>query len=380
MIETMKNKAGQITGYRARIYGSDRKLTSSKVFRQKTLAQVAERRMAHERDNAIATGLTIKDSTPFSEFSQKWLDEKVNVRLGPSTQSYYASVLKNHLLPCFSALPLREMRIERANQLIRKLAAQGKEAKAINNIVGVLQSIMNDAVQWEYLAYNPLRALKPMKETQREFAYWSPSEIRQFLRANYRDPLYPLYVVALNTGARRGELCGLKWDRVDFVTNQISLTRNLNRYGLHESTKSGKKRVIPINPEVRQVLEPLWKRQLGPFVFCREDGSPVDVHHLPRRFVKAQAKAGFTSPIRWHDMRHTFASNFMMNGGNIYDLQKILGHSSLEMTQRYAHLSPLHLERAIRIVGFSGEEQVLNKQSNPDIIQNSEPIIISLVK
>ncbi|MGZ3695749.1 MAG: tyrosine-type recombinase/integrase, partial [Bdellovibrionota bacterium] len=91
----------------------------------------------------------------------------------------------------------------------------------------------------------------------------------------------------------------------------------------------------------------------GEFVFSDEAGNPVDAHHLCRVFHRSQKKAGFSRLIRFHDMRHTFASHFMMNGGNIYDLQKLLGHSTLEMTQRYAHMSPDHLEKAIQIVSFS---------------------------
>ena len=382
MIEIIKNKAGVVTGFRARIYDTNGKLKSSKPFKQKTLAKECERRMKHERDQAIASGIVLSEDLPFAKFARKWLEEKVNVRLGPSTQKYYEGVLRNHLLPFFKDLSLKEIRIERVNQLVRQLKDKGKEPKGINCVIGVLQGLMNDATQWQYIPFNPLRGLKPMKEQTKEFAFWSAPEIMQFLRANRLDPLYPLYVTALNTGMRRGELGGLKWDRIDFVRNQISITRNLNRYGLHDSTKTGKKRFIPMNPQVRQALEPLWKLQRGEFVFSNEDGSRIDVQHMARDFKKAQKKAGFTSMIRFHDLRHTFASNFMMNSGNIYDLQKILGHSSLDMTQRYAHLSPSHLERAIRIVGFTGYEESITGEleiNNPNIILNPTELKFSLV-
>ena len=76
--------------------------------------------------------------------------------------------------------------------------------------------------------------------------------------------------------------------------------------------------------------------------------------HLYRDFAKAQKKSGLERKIRFHDMRHTFASQFMMSGGSLYDLQKILGHTKIEMTMRYAHLSADHLASAINIVSFSG--------------------------
>lgn len=71
-------------------------------------------------------------------------------------------------------------------------------------------------------------------------------------------------------------------------------------------------------------------------------------------FQRAQEKAGLTNHYRFHDLRHTFASHFVMNGGSLYDLQKLLGHARFEETQRYAHLTPEHLSKAINIVSFGG--------------------------
>ncbi len=110
-----------------------------------------------------------------------------------------------------------------------------------------------------------------------------------------------------------------------------------------------------MNHEVRRVLEGLRKKQEHlQIIFCESPGEPFNVHHLYRDFSKVQKKAGFQRRIRFHDLRHTFASQFMMSGGSLYDLQKILGHTKIEMTMRYAHLSADHLATAINIVSFSG--------------------------
>jgi site-specific recombinase XerD len=87
-------------------------------------------------------------------------------------------------------------------------------------------------------------------------------------------------------------------------------------------------------------------------VFLDEDNEPFDVDHLYRDLRVYLKEADIDKTFRFHDLRHTFASHFMMNGGNIYDLQKILGHTSLEMTQRYAHLAPEHVVRASNVVSF----------------------------
>ncbi|MGZ3736303.1 MAG: tyrosine-type recombinase/integrase [Bdellovibrionota bacterium] len=353
MIEAIKTKSG--VSYRARIYGVDGK-PRSKSFPTRTLAKEWERRVLRDRDEQEATGIIVTDGMGFKEFSEKWFREKVMVRLANSTQVNYRRCLNKHLLPPLGLMRLRDIRVEHANQLIVKLKETNHSPKGINTILGVLLTILNDAVEWQCLARNPLHKYRPVKEPEAHYDYWTAPEIQQFLNGTRFDRLGPVFVVALNTGMRRGELCALKWDRIDFVRNQIIVSRNLTRFGLSETTKSGKKRYVPINPIVKEVLQKLLRAQRSDFVFCEEDGTQLDAHHLYRDFHKAQARAGFEKLIRFHDLRHTFASHFMMNGGNIYDLQKILGHYSLEMTQRYAHMSPDHLAEAIQIVSFKPEE------------------------
>lgn len=97
-------------------------------------------------------------------------------------------------------------------------------------------------------------------------------------------------------------------------------------------------------------------------VFKGEGGRKINPHHLCRHFKATQKKVGVKNIIRFHDLRHTFASQFMMNSGNIYDLQKVLGHSKIDMTMVYAHLSPEHLSGATKIISFGN-------------FQSSEPLL-----
>jgi site-specific recombinase XerD len=109
-----------------------------------------------------------------------------------------------------------------------------------------------------------------------------------------------------------------------------------------------------MNPEVRDVLDKVWRTQTDPkYVFVAANGRPFNPDHFSKRHLrKALTKAGVRE-ITFHVLRHTYASNFVMNGGSIYDLQKILGHTKVEMTMIYAHHSPEHLKGAIETVRFS---------------------------
>lgn len=366
MIEELKRKNG--TSYRARIYWLDGSVLSE-TFRSKTLAKEWERKKLNERDQIRASGgVQVQDSLTFNEFADRWMKEKIETRYSLSTQRYYEQVLRGHLRPYFGARMLRDLRIEHGHKFVILLKSHGRNPEGVNRIVSVLRALLNDAVRWQCLGSNPIQGMGSVKNMVKHDSYLTEQEIAQLLRANLREPIYPFLVCALNTGMRRGELGGLLWDRVDFARGQIAITRVFDRWGLRDTTKSGKKRVIPMNMEVRRVLEPLWKAQKSRHVFCEPSGEPLDIHHFGRDFKRALKKAGLGTDFRLHDLRHTFASQFMMKGGNIYDLQKILGHYALEMTQRYAHLSPDHLADAISIVGFSGlsEEEKAAELGNLD--------------
>jgi len=115
-----------------------------------------------------------------------------------------------------------------------------------------------------------------------------------------------------------------------------------------ERTKTKRIRRIPINTSLQEILmEPRRKTQAVASSGAVQQAvvSGFDFHHASRIIRKVSEEAG-VKPIRFHDLRHSFASNFMMRGGQIYKLQRLLGHTSIQMTERYSHLSPDHLNDA----------------------------------
>ena len=165
---------------------------------------------------------------------------------------------------------------------------------------------------------------------------------------------------------RRGELCGLMWDKIDFNRSMIEISRIRDRYGLRATTKNSKTRFVPINSELKETLLRLHQRRQNDYVFIRPNGDPISAHHAYREFNAFQEQAGVQTKIRVHDLRHTFASHFMMNGGNLYDLQKILGHYNFAMTQIYAHLSPSHLAKTTEILSFEIKENNVCPRLTPE--------------
>ena len=141
---------------------------------------------------------------------------------------------------------------------------------------------------------------------------------------------------------------------MDFNGGVLNTNRSLTRDGLRNTTKTYKGRYVPMNTIIRDILGKRFKSKISTYVFTTPTGNPLPYDHVTQRdFKKAQVRAGFDKRIRFHDLRHTFASHFMMNGGNIYTLQKLLGHSDIKTTMIYAHLDNQFLKEATEIISFS---------------------------
>ena len=198
-------------------------------------------------------------------------------------------------------------------------------AAAINRPLAFLRSVLIMAAEeWDILAAVPKIKLEP--EPQGRIRWLALDEETRLLEACRRSSiahLHDLVVIALETGMRKGELLGMTWDRVDLSRGVIRL----------EVTKSGKRREIPMRQRVYDILAAMPHR---------EDGRVWPTVGIRKAFVRATRQAR-VDDFHFHDLRHTFASRFMMNGGDLLALSKLLGHASVKMTERYSHLSQDHL-------------------------------------
>ncbi|MDE2313517.1 MAG: tyrosine-type recombinase/integrase [Elusimicrobia bacterium] len=206
----------------------------------------------------------------------------------------------------------------------RKMEASS--ASTANRHLCLMRSIFNRAIEWgDFYGDNPARMVKRKPENPHRMRFLSQDEMVRFLEAC--DPrLYPLAICALTTGMRGGEMFALRWENVDMEHGIIYIVKS----------KSGKSRQIPISSKLRNVLEGLRGRGEGrvfmlPYMTFR------------RLLDKARNDCGLP-PFRWHDLRHTFASHFIMKTGNLPALQNLMGHATTAMTLRYAHLAKGHLQ------------------------------------
>lgn len=327
-------------GYRAIVQISPTKQVSKK-FKRKVDAETwaaAQRTLKATATDPVHLGpaLTVK------AFADQWLESHAKLRLERSSFERYVSCLRLQILPAFGHLKLTDVRPQAVEQWLLKLRDQdGLSSKTCNGCLGLLRKILNDAVRWGHLVGNPLHGVARLRFQEREMEFWSKDEAVSFLDWVTRvDPiLYPAFGLALNTGMRLGEIAGLRWDCVDIERRLITVRRawcqHENR--VKEVTKTKSVRLIPINADLLDILIALRGQDHDGFVLPR-----CDFKNLHRR-IRSLAKGAGVKPIRFHDLRHTFASMWMMAGQSMFELQKILGHQSIQMTERYSHLAPDHL-------------------------------------
>ncbi len=224
--------------------------------------------------------------------------------------------------------------------------------------MAAIKHMFTKAVEWDMVEEDLLkrvRKVKQLKKNNRRLRYLSKEECQALVNA-CNGYLKSIVLTALNTGMRRGELLSLKWDNVDLKHGFILLEQ--------EDTKNGERREIPINDTLRWTLEALPRRLDGGNVFFNpETDKPYQT--LSAAFIKACKKAGIQD-FRFHDLRHTFASILVMAGKDLTTVKELLGHRTLAMTLRYAHLAPSHKVQAVDVL-----DGILNETSTSHLLHNA---------
>lgn len=249
---------------------------------------------------------------------------------GKQLRSISWRYMLTELVSRFGEIPAGEISVADLQAYYNEIRARASASTANRNLT-LLKSVFNRAIAWElYSGDNPATKITKGKEPPNRLRYLSEAEIRALFSV-CDTRIFPLLACALYTGMRRGELRALTWANIDLAQGLIYILQS----------KSGKPREIPIAPNLRDILADIGPGEPAAKVFNIPDIT------IRRHFELALNAAGIAG-FRFHDIRHTFASHFIMKTGNLPALQKILGHSSPIMTQRYAHLSSGYLQAEMR--------------------------------
>ena len=298
----------------------------------------------------------------FKEASEIFMRLHASKKCKYNTEHGYKGYLKNHLLPYFGKLKLCEITPLAVNEFVAQELETGRRNSTVNKYTKLMSQIYSFMIDMDIVVKNPLARIKSLKEERSEEIRSLSTEETKILLSKTKEiypDFYPLLFTALFTGMRQGELMGLTWDSINWITRKITVDKNFT-HGRVGTTKTGKVRKVDMSLELVKVLKE-WRLACPPsehnLVFPNGDGGYQDANNMiKRRFKPALNRAGIDS-LRFHDLRHTYASLLLANGAPMKYVQHQLGHSSIKMTMDlYTHLLPEVNEQCVNLLDNIVEE------------------------
>ncbi len=338
-------------------------LRQSEVFNDfKTASYELKKRESFVQEVKLGLRIPLTSKKTFSDICTYWIEKRLPLK---RSQKDDQSIIKTHLLPAFGSLLLKDITVEKVDIFTRERIHLNK--KTVSNHITLLITLLRLAVDLNWLAKVPKIKKPKINLFSSDFSYLrTQEEVDRFLEAakSESDVAYLMYATAIYTGLRAGELAALKFSDIKFDGSRSIITVQKSFKGV---TKSDKVRYIPILAPIYNQLLERRDQNINDLVFPNRDNQMYleSGRIFQEVFHKVLERAGFPRIERnnksrryivFHDLRHTFASHWVMNGGDVYKLQKILGHANIQMTMRYAHLSPHAFEADFNRLG-SNEAQ-----------------------
>ena len=275
------------------------------------------------------------------------------------------SYLIKQLKKSFGNLPLRRFttmlveqyqteRLQKSNRPKKNGKPDtGNKPATVNRLIATLSHMFTKAADWNMVEEETLKRIRKVKllpENNRRLRYLSKEECKELVNSS-ESHLKPIITTALNTGMRKGEILNLKWDE------NVDLKHGFILLGI---TKNFSRREVPINHTLRSTLQAITRRLDIPYVFYdQKTGKPYkDV----KRSFKTAVRRAKIHDFKFHDTRHTFASHLAMAGVDLITIKELLGHKTLTMTLRYAHLAPSHKVKAVDVL-----DSKINGEKKPTI-------------
>jgi integrase len=362
-------------GRKVRIFGTPK---AEGLPESRAGAEEAERRAITRVLNTgeLKKPVPTKEAVPtIREFHEVFLDAS-RIKNKPSSVESKEMILRVHILPRLGDLRLDQVTYAVIEDLkialaktpignvektygIKKARAKGKPVeekpsrllspKTINNVLTVLRRMLVVARKRGLIDSVPevewLRGDKP------DFDFFDFEEAERLVAAAEGE-WCTMILVALRTGMRIGELMALRWQDVDLVAGRITVRQNVV-WGHIGTPKSGKPREIPLSNDALATLKS-HRHLRGPLVFCDMGGHMLTEGEVRHPLWRACKRAGLRQ-ITWHVLRHTFASHLVMRGVPMKAVQELLGHSTILMTMRYAHLAPAVTRDAVQLLDLTGQ-------------------------
>lgn len=340
-------------------------------------------------------GIALDERQTVKQFLEAWLADVVKPMRRPKTYAAYEYQVRMHLVPTLGPLQLRRLTGQQVQRLVNDLARSGKSPATVHQAFRVLRTAMEKAREWRLVRENPVEFVEPPRVRKRADTVLDAEGARRFIEAVEPDRLFPLYVLAITTALRQGELLGLSWPDVDLDAATLEVRVQLQRvdgaFRLVDPKSESTRRTVALAPFAVEVLRRqqtrqkedrlragrLWQhgldRALRGLVFTTQRGNPLFARNVYRDFTGTLARcvvcheraaaahdghayAPVAPPMRWHDLRHTGVTILAAENVPPRDLQRYAGHANPSTTMRI-YAAPLDegqrraaatMERALR--------------------------------
>lgn len=336
----------------ARLYQPD---GTRKAFYGKTPKEVAQKLAAAKAQ--LQKGLPLpKERQTVKKYLEEWL-AIVQDKVKPKTYTRYRALVTVHLAPGLGRHILARLTPHQIELFYAEKQKSGLSPTTVHHIHAVLHRALDKAQRLGLVARNVCDLVDPPRIARKEMQVWSPEEAKTFLETIKGHRLEALFVLALTSGMRQGELLALRWDDLDLDRGKLSVCATLQNIGgkmeLSEPKTAGSRRQISLTPRAIDALRAHRARQneerlhAGAYwqgyklVFANQLGGPLDGTNLLKYWFYPLIERAGLPKIRFHDLRHTAATLLLRQGVNPKIVSEMLGHAKVQITlDTYSHVLP----------------------------------------
>ena len=337
-------------------------LPKTKNVLAKTKGECIEKLKALKSTITPDTPIKLKADMPFGEWLDHWYETYCKPNARPATQKTYEGYIRLYLHPRLGSIPLNKVTTSDIQQMCtwmmtearvdQKNGEGGLSDSQVINCYSLCDRVLEKAVAEKLIVRNPAKGCKLPPNRPNEMKVLSREDMQKVLIQAKEENYYELFLLEFATGLRLGELMVLQWDDVDLVTGELRINKQVNLVGsklvISEPKTKAAVRTLILPPSVRKVLAEYKTKVNSRWLFPspKKDDLPIIPSAVSRRLHTLLEHAG-CEQVRFHDLRHTFATNALAHGMDIKTLSTILGHvSSATTLNTYSHVTDEMRQRA----------------------------------
>ena len=309
------------------------------------------------------TAEKLKPDMPFGEWIDFWYKYFSSPKLRPTTQATYENRIYGHIIPSVGKIPLSKLTQNDLQQFYAKLKRTGRKVnvelkgtgvsdRMVRSCHALCRSSLEKAVEEGLITRNPSIGCKLPPKKNGEMKVLTQNEIVRLLNQAYDEGYYEMFLLELTTGMRRGEILGLKWRDLNLETGELNIKRQLTTKGISVPKTKSSIRTILLPPDMLDLLREMKKTAKYDWIFPSpvKEGEPRNPTAITKRF-RIMLERAHCKHVRFHDLRHTFATMALENGMDVKTLSAMIGHVSSETTLNiYSHVTDtMRAQAAVKI-------------------------------